>query len=481
MSIVDQFGRPIQTGSSRNHAAAQRTRFTSDWLTTDSPLDRYLTRDLVELQNRSTALEMDDGYARRFFQEVESNVVGERGIQFTPLCRKADGRIKSARPAIDTAACEVVAQAWEEFSGKSHFTASRRFSRRRFEQLAVRQVARLGGLLVRMVKGFDNPFGFAVHPISIRNLSPKLNDEQRGIHMGIEFDEWDRVTAYHVTKRRNRAKQSRSYETERLPADSVIHLFMSDDFDQSQGKPWLTASMLRLRMLGKYEEAETIAAIESANNTTYFQQNEFAEYTGDEDEDGNIREKSQPGQKTILPKGMTAQQVQPMHPNTVYPDFRKAVLRGVASSIIVSYNVLANDLEGVSFSSIRQGVISERDLWKIVQCWFIDDCSVPVFKNWLEQSLLMGKLGSYGISDFSRLANGDFSGRRWAWVDPTKDIAALEREIALSINSRSKAAKDTGKGDFESIAEQNEQDTKSLISKGLALPLVAEKPASGAK
>lgn len=477
--IVDQFGREI-SAAKRNHDAARTTRFTSDWIVSNSPLDRYLTQDLTELQNRSASLEMNDGYARRFFQELEANVIGEAGISFKARCRKADGRYKGKTPPIDEGASSAIEQAWEEFSRKENFTASRRFTRRRFEQLAVRQVARLGGLLVRMVRGYENKFGFSVHPISVRNLSPRHNDPQRNIHMGIEFDDWGAVRAFHVTKQGNKADTRPKRETERLPAGSVIHLYMSDDFDQSQGKPWLTSSMLRLRMLGKYEEAETIAAIEHANNATYFEQNEFTEYVGEEDEFGNIREKSEPGQKTILPRGLSAKQVQPMHPNTVYPDFRKAVLRGVASNLIVSYNTLANDLEGVNYSSIRQGVLAERELWKIIQCWFIDDFETELFKAWLPQAIITGELSQFSIADIGRLSHVEFSGRRWSWVDPVKDVMAAQKEIALSINTRGRVAREHGRGDFEKLAVQNAEEEKTLIENQLLLPLADRNPSASA-
>lgn len=468
--LVDQFGRPIST-SVRRHDAARSTRFTSDWIVSESPLDRYLTQDLSELQNRSVSLEMNDGYARRFFQELEANVIGEKGISFKAKCVKADGRFRGKKPPIDKDASSAIEQAWEAFSRRENFSASKRFSRRRFEQLAVRQVARLGGLLVRLVRGYENRFGFAVHPVSVRNLNPRKNDPQRNIHMGIEFNDWGGVIAYHVTKEGNKADARPKRETERIPADSMLHLYMADDFDQSQGKPWLTSSMLRLRMLGKYEEAETIAAIEHANNTTYFEQNEFAEYAGEEDEYGNIREKSEPGQKTILPRGMEAKQVQPTHPNTVYPDFRKAVLRGVASNLIVSYNVLANDLEGVNYSSIRQGVLSERELWKLVQSWFIDDFETELFKAWLPQAILSGELGQFSIADLPRLSHVEFSGRRWTWVDPVKDVMAAEREIALSINTRGRVAREHGRGDFDRLVEENAEEESAMIDSQLLLPL----------
>ncbi|MCI0539082.1 MAG: phage portal protein [Verrucomicrobiales bacterium] len=68
-----------------------------------------------------------------------------------------------------------------------------------------------------------------------------------------------------------------------------------------------------------------------------------------------------PGQFETRPVGFEFQTFDPQHPTQAFPFFVKTFLRGIASGLGVSYNTLANELEGVNFSSIRAGVSDERE------------------------------------------------------------------------------------------------------------------------
>ena len=59
----------------------------------------------------------------------------------------------------------------------------------------------------------------------------------------------------------------------------------------------------------------------------------------------------------------------------------------VASGLSVSYNLLANDSEGVNFSSLRGFVIAERDRWIVDQENEKEDFIRPVFREWLRMSI----------------------------------------------------------------------------------------------
>jgi capsid protein len=82
-------------------------------------------------------------------------------------------------------------------------------------------------------------------------------------------------------------------------------------------------------------------------------------------------------------------------------------------------------------------------------------------------ALLMGRIEGYTLLDFDRLSHVEFSGRTWTWVDPVGDIEAIEREIALSLNSRERAAKDRGLN-IDKIIAENEADNAKLEAAGLS-------------
>jgi len=476
--IVDQHGNPAASGK-RNFEAAKATRYTADWLASSGPADKIGKQDIASLRDRARDSERNDGYVEGILTELESNIVGEHGIGVKSMCRKADARNKSGiANKLDDSACLKIDQAYEEFSKRGKFDVTRQYSRAMLARATVRAVARDGGALSRLVDGIEkNEFGFMVQALEIDALNPRTNDPARRIHMGIQYDEWDEPVAYHLDKLDPRGAIYARHETFSVPAENLCHLFLSKRVSQSQGFSWLAPVLLRLRHLGKYEESEVIAARVSSNKLGFFETTGDSEYTGADDGRGNILAPSSPGAFETLPVGVTAKMIDPAHPNADYPDFRKAILRGVSAGIYLNYNTLAKDLEGVSYSSIRQGTLSERDTWRMLCKWFIECHEMPIRSRWLRMALLMGQIEGYSIADYERLNHAEFSGRTWDWVDPLNDIKTAVAEVQLGITSRQDICRKKGKS-FEKIVAQNEVDIALLESAGLPSdPTGAPKPA----
>ncbi|MBT3840841.1 MAG: phage portal protein [Verrucomicrobia bacterium] len=182
----------------------------------------------------------------------------------------------------------------------------------------------------------------------------------------------------------------------------------------------MVSAMTRLQMLGAYEEAELTAARVAASKMGFLVKERSEGYIGDTDEAGNPLMEVEPGAIEELPMGTTFQSWNPDHPVGNYAGFVKSCLRGIAAGLGVSYNMLANDLEGVNYSSIRAGLLDEREYYKAVQRWFIDTVITPVFEGWLETNILNGTI-NLPAAKLEKFNAPDWKPRRWAWVDPLKD------------------------------------------------------------
>ena len=120
--------------------------------------------------------------------------------------------------------------------------------------------------------------------------------------------------------------------------------------------------------------------------------------------------------------------------------------------------MLANDLEGVSYSSIRSGVLEERDQWMVIQRWFIDSVLEPIFDEWISAALLNGALtmpngSALPLAKADKFASHQFRGRRWQWVDPLKDIEAARLAIQTGVSSPQRIAAQMGV-DVEDIIDE---------------------------
>ena len=380
------------TGGKRSFAAGSINRLTSDWSTTVTSADVEARNDVTKLRSRCRVLERDDPYARHYFKLLRNNVLGWQGMRL-------EMKVKDPSGTLDAKANTAIEDAWTKWGKKANCTVSKNLSWRAVCWLVITAPARDGGVLVRKVPGFDNEFGFALQLLEIDMLDVYYNVPNCGrdqgtpgneIRMGVELNQWKEPIAYHLwTRHPGDYNSAAGFKRERIPASEIVHLFMPDRVMQTIGTPWITSAMLRLNMLNGYEEAELVAARTAACKGGYITKEKPEQYTGDDvDSEGNQVEEMEPGVVRELDPGENFIEHDPKHPNTAYPAYIKQVLRGAAAGMAVNYNTLANDLEGVNYSSLRAGTLEDREEWMMIQEWFAEDLCDEVFKDWLPMAIL---------------------------------------------------------------------------------------------
>jgi lambda family phage portal protein len=154
-----------------------------------------------------------------------------------------------------------------------------------------------------------------------------------------------------------------------VPAEDIIHAYQLDRPDG-------------------YEEAELVAARVGASKMGFITSPHGDGFVGEDTEDDYTPiMNAEAGTFEQLPEGMSVQTFDPQHPTSGFDAFHKSIMRGIASGLGVSYVSLANNLEGVNYSSIRQGTLEERDNYRILQRFMIDHFIEPVFQKWLLQTM----------------------------------------------------------------------------------------------
>jgi hypothetical protein len=149
---------------------------------------------------------------------------------------------------------------------------------------------------------------------------------------------------------------------------------------------------------------------------------------------------SQPGTYDVLPPGVTFQAHESRYPDQVVGPFVKHHLQRIASGWGIAYHSLANDLEGVNFSSIRSGTLEERDRWAADQEWFIAAFLEPVYQAWLQWCLLKGLIlmpngSALPAAKLDKFRAHQWQPRRWDWVDPKADTEANILKVKAGLMS----------------------------------------------
>jgi lambda family phage portal protein len=446
----------------RRFNATQSSRLTLDWITACLSQDGELKGQLPILRDRSRDLERNNEWVKGFLRSLENNTLGEKGVSLQVRAKEANGQL-------DEIANNIIERAWKQWSKVGNCEVTGRHSWIDVQRLILRCIARDGEVLIRMIK---KSTGLCLQILEADLLDDSYNaraDNGNEIRFGVELDSYRRPVAYHLLGNHPGDSQFNADFKRRIrvPAEEIIHPFKTERPEQSRGIPWLVSSMNRLKMLDGYAEAELVAARTGAAKMGFFTKATPDGWTGEIDDDGNLPVDSSPGTIEELPAGVDFKSWDTNHPNSGYGDFVKSCLRGVATSLGISYNALSNDLEGVNYSSIRAGLIEEREVWKAVQRMMIDHVLEPVFEAWLEVELLSGRLG-LPFDKFFKFNAPEFRGRRWAWVDPKKDMEAA----VLAMRNRIKPLRDIiaeAGDDIYDVLAKVKEDEELAASYGLKL------------
>jgi lambda family phage portal protein len=454
---------PLHPPHRRNYAAAQISRLTEGWSTLSLSANASLQNNLDALRGRSRALCRDNDYARKFCALVAANVIGPYGFGL-------EGRIYDDTGLPDKSANDAVEAAWSTWVKRGTCDVTGKHSLRDLCHLAIKSAARDGEFLIRLVRGSSagNAFGLSLQLLDVNRIDTGINRSgsqgENAIRMGIEIDAFSRPTAYHLraTMQGDSFSNQRGgdFATQRIPASEIVHGFVADLPEQVRGVPWLHASMSRLNHLGSYEESAVIASRIGASKMGFFTTGDGqAEISPDALATGTDANYDAPmidveaGSFQTLPPGTNFQNFDPDYPAAQFGEFVKANLRGIASGLGVAYHSLANDLEGVSFSSIRSGTLEERDGWSVLQQWFIDALLEPIYSEWLRNSLAFGLItlparqggAALPLAKLEKFSGHIFQPRRWEWVDPLRDIQADREAIEAGLKSPQDVAAGMGR------------------------------------
>lgn len=466
-----------QPRKKRSYAGAASSRLLADFYPMTRSSDAELKPALRNLRNRCRELARNNEYVTRYIGLMKTNVVGG-GINLQMKARNDAGDL-------DGPGNGIIEREWRRWCKMGSATVDGRLSFVDAQRLVVETLARDGEVLVRLVRGYrGNAHRFAIQFIEADLLDEDLNIKASNgnrIRMGVEIDDYQRPVAYHLLREHpgdHEFAERHANQHIRVAASDMLHIFMPERPHQTRGAPPLTASIVSLKMLHGYREAELVAARVAASKMGFITSPDGEGYTGDDTQDDHAPVMAaNPGSFEQLPAGMDIKLFDPTHPTTAFSEFHKAILRGVAANMGISYAALASDLENVNYSSIRQGALDERDFYRSCQQFLIGHFVEPIFAAWLESAMSFAEDMPLPISRFAKFAEGAaWQPRGFSWVDPLREVRANIEAVENGLLSMQDVASNYGK-DIEDIfsAVERERELAEKYNIKLAFQPFGEK------
>ena len=459
------------------YAASKITDNTHSMARTPRPADGDIRRAINILRARSREEYQSNDYAKKAVNIIKQNVIGSTGIRFQATPKRRNG--EKDKPASD--ALEVGFKRWGK-RGSPDVTA--KLSWKDIQNLFVHSLVVDGEAIVVEPSAWQrNSYGFAVQFVDPFLLDSELNKDLKNgnrIRMGVEIDRWGAPVAYYflehdVTQDDYRLNFQREHV--RIPAGRVLHIYMPEYVVQTRGVPLLATSLLRFNMLRGYEDAELVAARVAAAKMGFFiDADDGSGFQGDtKDGDQSYIDAAEPGHFPRLPAGTDFKEWDPQHPNTAFEGYLKAVLRGAAAGLNVPYNTMANDLEGVNFSSLRAGNLDAHDGWKCFQELIVESLCDWTYEKWLSASLLRNVLEVRPGVPLNPALHEKYSDvkwvpRRWDHVQPFEQERANQLKIQNRTSSISQIIRDQGR-EPEDVFEEISEERQRLVDLGIPLEL----------
>jgi len=467
----------------RSYDAAKSNRLVSSWVTAPVSADYDIRAGMTVLRARSRDLYQNNDMARQFVRLSKVNIIGPRGIQ-------VQSRVNMRKGDPDHPARDAIEAAFKEWSRRGSADATGKRSWWQLQNDFIQSIAVDGEFLA--IEETVRPWGYRLKVLDPELLPIDFNENLangNAIRSSIEYNSDGRPVAYWLRDQSSSPWSSSAVTVDmsqrrRIPADRIIHEYLPEFAVQGRGVPWMAAGMYRLGMLKGYEEAEMIAARVSAAAMGFFEQGEDSdggEYTGDmadPDNDDDFEMEAEPGVFRTLPRGLTLKEWSPNRPNTAFDAFVGANLRAFSSGVGVSYSSLSNDYTGANYSSLRQALLVERDIWQCLQTWASEALHDRVYGNWLESALLFGRISIQGqepVRPVEEYLPHDWQPRRWQWVDPQKELTAIKTALDMRIRSAPEVIREMGRDPAAVLAEITEWKNKldaAGISESQAMDMV---------
>jgi len=173
-----------------------------------------------------------------------------------------------------------------------------------------------------------------------------------------------------------------------------------------------------------------------------------------------------PGQWKYLAPGESVDVPNLQRPDSFEP-FMRQCLRSVAAGLGVSYETVSRDFSQTNYSSSRLSLLEDRDNYRAIQSWLIENLHQTIYDKWLDMAALSNVINLPGYeSDPTRYNVARWLPRGWAWVDPQKEIASFKDAVRCGFMTQAEVIAQSG-GDIEEVFTARARELETAQEMGL--------------
>ena len=294
------------------------------------------------------------------------------------------------------------------------------------------------------------------YPFKLQLIESDFVDESQGIN-GVELDNFGAVKGYYF-------QNKNSINSIFVKSEDIVNYCRIERPTQYRGISEYKQSIMDLKNFMAFNSA-LIAAVRARANIAYVVKSAS-------DMKSYIDEEEYEQLQTInglsvfyLNKGEAIEKLDPDIVSGEYKPFVESVIRMLSSARNISYELAYRDFSKVNFSSARASIIQDNKRFDNEQSHLIDYVLNPIFNEWLEVNVMSGNFKSIKphifINNREKYIKPVWITPAREWVDPLKDIKAIQTELELGLTTLSEVLGKKGK-DLEEVLIQRQKEQELL-------------------
>lgn len=443
--------------SIRSYEGATKGRRGDGWMpyNTSENANSDIQKQLKTLRDRSVHGYKNNASVFKAIRTIQNNVIGT-GIMPTPV--SSDSKLTAKE-------IQKIKDEWKAWAEKVECDFDGFFSLYGLQSLIMRNVAMQGEIFV--LKRRDSK---SRHPIKLQVLAPHMVDHTKNSYMiteregnyvvqGVEFNNQGQRVGYWVFDHNPNNEYTMKLAPKFVSANDMIHIFYKEFPEQVRGIPFGTATMLSMRDLADYKDAQLMLQKVAACHVAFTTKQESADGLGSLDTTtGQELDRMEPGIIERMAPGETVTFNNPPTPSS-YSEYVSKNQQENAAGFGITYEQLTGDMGNVNFSSGRMGWIEAQ---RQIEDWQYN-MFIPQFCDkiwaWFIEGLKIKMI-------ISKNAGAEWTPQGREMIDPVKEMNGLILELKSGLVSWTEACKRRGYNP-DTLLEQMKADKKIFEEAGI--------------
>ncbi len=356
------------------------------------------------------------------------------------------------------------------------------------QDLAFRSMLENGDVLVNlpMDQTQENPYSTRIQLIEADRICNKDNKRDNAkLVAGVALNSAGAAQAYHVLNRHPNSLPFGKKKWVVMPAQNSHGLqrtwLLYDRLrvHQNRGAPYLAPVIEPLKQLGRYTDAELMAAVISGMFTV-FVKSEAGDTSllGANDLDGDTkpdRSTYELGNGLIIEgiPGDGIEVINPGRPNDSFDPFVQAVLRQIGVALEMPFEILIKHFTA-SFSASKAAILEAWRAFRRRRLFMARYFCQPIYAAWMAEAVSLGRISAPGFFD-DPLIRQAYLGSTWQGdgqgsINPANESSAAGTRLALGITTLADEIANYDGGDPDSKHKRRVHERRAAERDGLLAP-----------